>query len=89
MISKSLVAASRVGMLSLVLVALGLLSGSSEADAQQSPPALVRIGHIRLAAPQHIAISLLERPAEDNGLAGARLAIDDNNTTGKFTNQKF
>ena len=34
-------------------------------------------------------ISLLERPAEDDGLAGARLAIDDNNTTGQFTKQKF
>ena len=25
----------------------------------------------------------------DNGLAGAKLAISDNNTTGRFTNQQF
>jgi ABC transporter substrate binding protein (PQQ-dependent alcohol dehydrogenase system) len=34
-------------------------------------------------------ISLLEMPASNAGLAGAQLAIDDNNTTGKFLNQSF
>src|SRR4029077_17914822 len=28
-------------------------------------------------------LSLVEQPAADDGVAGARLAIDDNNTTGK------
>ena len=34
-------------------------------------------------------ISLLEMPASNAGLAGAQLAIDDNNTTGKFLSQSF
>ena len=34
-------------------------------------------------------ISLLEQPAANNGIAGAQLAIEDNNTTGKFLNQSF
>jgi ABC transporter substrate binding protein (PQQ-dependent alcohol dehydrogenase system) len=34
-------------------------------------------------------ISLLDMPAADNGLAGAKLGIEDNNTTGKFLNQHF
>src|SRR5262249_53125359 len=34
-------------------------------------------------------LSLAEQPAENNGIAGARLAIEDNNTTGKFLNQHF
>jgi ABC transporter substrate binding protein (PQQ-dependent alcohol dehydrogenase system) len=34
-------------------------------------------------------ISLLEMPAPNAGLAGAQLAIDDNNTTGKFLNQSY
>ena len=34
-------------------------------------------------------LSLLDQPPQDDGIAGARLAIDDNNTTGKFLNQKF
>lgn len=29
------------------------------------------------------------QPPEDEGLQGARLAVDDNNTTGRFTNQSF
>jgi ABC transporter substrate binding protein (PQQ-dependent alcohol dehydrogenase system) len=32
---------------------------------------------------------LLQIAAENNGVAGAQLAIDDNNTTGKFLNQRF
>src|SRR5579872_7494327 len=34
-------------------------------------------------------ISLVEQPAVNNGIAGAQLAIEDNNTTGKFLNQSF
>jgi ABC transporter substrate binding protein (PQQ-dependent alcohol dehydrogenase system) len=35
------------------------------------------------------AISLVEQPAADDGVAGAQLAIQDDNTTGKFLNQSF
>ena len=34
-------------------------------------------------------LSLLDQPPKDDGVAGARLAIEDNNTTGKFLNQEF
>jgi ABC transporter substrate binding protein (PQQ-dependent alcohol dehydrogenase system) len=34
-------------------------------------------------------LSLVEQPAENDGVAGARLAVEDNNTTGKFLNQHF
>lgn len=34
-------------------------------------------------------LSLLDMPPADDGVAGARLAIADNNTTGKFTGQAF
>ncbi len=34
-------------------------------------------------------LSLVELPAENDGSAGARLAVEDNNTTGKFLNQRF
>jgi ABC transporter substrate binding protein (PQQ-dependent alcohol dehydrogenase system) len=34
-------------------------------------------------------LSLLDLPPKDDGLAGARLAIDDNNTTGRFLKQNF
>jgi ABC transporter substrate binding protein (PQQ-dependent alcohol dehydrogenase system) len=35
------------------------------------------------------AISPRDVPADDNGLAGAKLAISDNNTTGRFLDQTF
>lgn len=34
-------------------------------------------------------LSLLDFPPEDDGIAGARLAINDNNTTGRFLKQEF
>jgi len=34
-------------------------------------------------------LSLLDQPPRDDGIAGARLAIDDNNTTGRFLKQSF
>jgi len=41
------------------------------------------------AAADSIAIGLLSTGASDEGVMGARLAIDDNNTTGRFTGQRF
>ena len=34
-------------------------------------------------------LSLVEQPAESDGVAGARLAIEDNTPPGKFLNQRF
>src|SRR5882672_996948 len=34
-------------------------------------------------------LSLVEQPSDNDGIAGARLAVEDNNTTGKFLNQHF
>jgi ABC transporter substrate binding protein (PQQ-dependent alcohol dehydrogenase system) len=70
---------------------LWLLAASlaGPAGAQNAEPAVVKIGHVRTSPSPRMPISLLERPAEDDGVAGARLAIDDNNTTGQFTSQTF
>jgi ABC transporter substrate binding protein (PQQ-dependent alcohol dehydrogenase system) len=48
----------------------------------------IRIGYLRAEAPRS-AISLLDMPAGNDGLAGAALAVEDNNTTGKFLGQRF
>jgi ABC transporter substrate binding protein (PQQ-dependent alcohol dehydrogenase system) len=68
------------------LTALVLPTGRTAAQTQ---PVEVQIGHLRLAEPRILPISLIERPAADNGLAGAQLGIEDNNTTGQFTNQEY
>jgi ABC transporter substrate binding protein (PQQ-dependent alcohol dehydrogenase system) len=51
-------------------------------------PVDFKIGYLRVAKPR-IALSLVEVPAENNGLAGAQAAVGDDNTTGQFLNQRF
>ncbi|MCK1709006.1 MULTISPECIES: ABC transporter substrate-binding protein [unclassified Bradyrhizobium] len=69
---------------------LGVLIGFSLAATQvlAADPALIGVGYLGLAGTRS-TLSLVEQPAENDGLAGARLAIEDNNTTGKFLNQRF
>ena len=56
--------------------------------ALAADPLEVGIGYLRHGGVKQ-TLSLLEQPAENNGVAGADLAIEDNNTTGKFLNQHF
>jgi ABC transporter substrate binding protein (PQQ-dependent alcohol dehydrogenase system) len=48
----------------------------------------IKIGYLRAYAPQ-LALSVLDVPPRDEGVAGAETAIGDNNTTGSFLGQKF
>lgn len=48
----------------------------------------VRVIYLR-APESKVRLSLIDIPANDDGLAGARLAIEDNNTTGRFLDQQF
>lgn len=56
--------------------------------ALAAEPIEIRIGYLRLPESK-TAISLLDVPPDNDGIAGARLAIEDNNTTGRFLNQRF
>src|SRR5215475_2240479 len=63
------------------------LRGGPRAD---TPPALkVTIAFLHEALPEPPPLSLVEPVATDKGLAGARLAIIDNNTTGRFLGQQY
>jgi ABC transporter substrate binding protein (PQQ-dependent alcohol dehydrogenase system) len=56
--------------------------------AVAAEPLKVPLGY--LARPETVeTISLLDQPAANNGVAGAQLAVQDNNTTGRFLNQSF
>jgi len=57
-------------------------------QALAADPLEIGIGYLRHAGVKS-TLSLVEQPAENNGVAGALLAIEDNNTTGKFLNQHF
>ncbi|MBR1120553.1 ABC transporter substrate-binding protein [Bradyrhizobium lablabi] len=56
--------------------------------AVAADPIEIGIGYLGQAGLKS-TLSLIEQPAENNGIAGARLAIEDNNTTGRFLNQRF
>ena len=70
----------------LVWIVLGLTVLVTTALA--ADPVQIEIGYLRRAGVKP-TLSLIEQPAENDGVAGARLAIEDNNTTGKFLNQHF
>jgi ABC transporter substrate binding protein (PQQ-dependent alcohol dehydrogenase system) len=73
-------------MIRLFVGAFGL--GVLATSALAADPVEIGIGYLHRAGVK-ATLSLVEQPAENDGLAGARLAIEDNNTTGKFLNQHF
>jgi ABC transporter substrate binding protein (PQQ-dependent alcohol dehydrogenase system) len=70
-----------------LLVALMALT-ALVTSALAADPVEIGIGYLRRADVRQ-TLSLVEQPAENDGVAGARLAIEDNNTTGRFLNQHF
>jgi ABC transporter substrate binding protein (PQQ-dependent alcohol dehydrogenase system) len=60
----------------------------SSANKAAKPVVETRIGYLRAYEPQ-LALSVLNIPPRDEGVAGADVAIKDNNTTGKFLGQSF
>jgi ABC transporter substrate binding protein (PQQ-dependent alcohol dehydrogenase system) len=70
----------------ITLAAAYMLAATSAIPASDS--LVVKIGYLSRVERAE-TISLLEQPAPNNGVAGAQLAIEDNNTTGKFLNQSF
>jgi ABC transporter substrate binding protein (PQQ-dependent alcohol dehydrogenase system) len=73
-------------MVRWLVAAIGLIAMVMPARAAE--PIEIGIGYLGRAGVQQ-KLSLVEQPAENDGIAGARLAIEDNNTTGKFLNQRF
>jgi ABC transporter substrate binding protein (PQQ-dependent alcohol dehydrogenase system) len=66
------------------LIGMSLLAS----QALAAEPVEIGIGYLGQAGVRS-KLSLAEQPAENDGVAGARLAIEDNNTTGRFLNQRF
>ncbi|WP_244523602.1 ABC transporter substrate-binding protein [Bosea sp. BIWAKO-01] len=87
----------KAGMLRLAAIFLVfgvmLLAGEPiKALAQSAPPTEARtIGvlFIREIQDRPLPLSLLDIPPPDDGIAGARLALADNNNTGRFLGQEF
>lgn len=79
-------------VLALVLPVPGA-AGEPDANgaAARAPGTTIRIGYLSREIDRPPGLSTLEVPPEDAGVQGARLAIADNNTTGRFigTGQAF
>lgn len=70
---------------------LSLFIGGNAVAQQPSkgePPVELKLGYIRAYEPQ-LALSVLDVAPRDEGVAGAEVAISDNNTTGRFLGQAF
>ena len=76
-----------VAVIAAFLCLAPLSSSGLKAD---TPGALkVSIAFVHEQLPEPIPLSLVEPVVTDLGLAGARLATVDNNTTGRFLNQQY
>lgn len=73
-------------MIRWLIGAIGLCAVTSSALAAE--PLMISIGYLGQAGIK-ATLSLVELPSENDGIAGARLAIEDNNTTGRFLKQQF
>ena len=56
--------------------------------AWSASPQEIKVGYLHEPL-SRIKISLIDIPAANDGLAGAQLGMDDNNTTGRFLNQHY
>jgi ABC transporter substrate binding protein (PQQ-dependent alcohol dehydrogenase system) len=73
-------------MLRLLLGVLLLIALSETGLSDQ--PTEIKVGYLHQPL-SRIKISLMDVPASNDGLAGAELAIEDNNGTGGFLNQHY
>jgi ABC transporter substrate binding protein (PQQ-dependent alcohol dehydrogenase system) len=76
------------------ILTLAALAGSgvpAAAAAANQPSDVQRIAIVLAREMRDLPppLSLLDMPPADGGIAGARLAINDNNTTGRFLKQEF
>lgn len=53
------------------------------------PTVAISIVYLKQLRDRNPPLSLLDQPPADEGVAGAKLGVNDNNTTGKFLNQSF
>ena len=88
MFMKSTVPYSLVFLLSLFSMLVNAPPLPAQQASSPKPAMEIRIGYLRAYEPQ-LALSILDVAPRDEGVAGATVAINDNNTTGKFLGQSF
>jgi ABC transporter substrate binding protein (PQQ-dependent alcohol dehydrogenase system) len=71
-----------------IFFAVCVLAISGGASWSADEPVDIKIGYLR-QVPSKLRLSLIDIPSANDGLAGAQLAIDDDNATGRFLNQRY
>jgi ABC transporter substrate binding protein (PQQ-dependent alcohol dehydrogenase system) len=71
-----------------IFLVVCLLMVSCGAGLASDEPVEIKIGYLR-QLPSKIRISLIDVPAANDGLAGAQLATEDDNATGRFLHQRY
>lgn len=85
----------QVGLTLLLVLAAPLpILAETRDEGEAAPPAAaaltnVPIGYLKQEVKKVIPLSRLNVEPEDIGIAGAQIALKDNNTTGRFTKQQF
>jgi ABC transporter substrate binding protein (PQQ-dependent alcohol dehydrogenase system) len=75
---------------SLCIVGVVVLAGCpANAEAPPAPPTTIKIVYLGKAYDESPPLSLMDKVLTDEGVEGARLAIKDNNNTGRFLGQQF
>jgi ABC transporter substrate binding protein (PQQ-dependent alcohol dehydrogenase system) len=84
-------AAALFALLGGVSAPLSHVAAGTEGDAPvaASDVTTVPIGYLKQEVQRLIPLSRLNVEPEDLGIAGAEIALKDNNTTGRFTKQEF
>lgn len=73
----------------MLVVLIAAISPIADVPAQDNARAEIRIAYLTHPVRVILPHSYLDAPPADEGLAGARLGVLDNNTTGRFTRQSF
>jgi ABC transporter substrate binding protein (PQQ-dependent alcohol dehydrogenase system) len=73
----------------LLAVSVACTLSAPPARADAPGPETLRIGYLGLSEKRVAPQPYLDVPPADEGLAGAKLGVEDDNTTGRFTGQQF
>lgn len=66
-----------------------LAAHTAQAQDKQQAVTNYQIGHLKQQVEKLAPLSRLDNPLEDDGFAGSRLGINDNNASGRFLKQNF
>ncbi|MFT3730598.1 MAG: ABC transporter substrate-binding protein [Hyphomicrobium sp.] len=101
-IARSALMTCRKSICGALLSLLALAPAAAQAADQPAPAPIpipvpsaqpqgvtIQVLYVKEDREKELPLSLLDQPSPDDGIAGAKLGIADDNTTGRFLNQSF